>query len=83
MNVSFRVSGCIHKKSQEVRMASLLNVIGKEGMDMYDTFKCDHSSDALKIDQVLQKLEERCVPARKEVNVSSCRMNRLIVVPLH
>ena len=47
-------------------MASLLNVIGKEGMNMYDTFKWDNSSDALKIDQVLQKFEEHCVPARNE-----------------
>jgi len=29
----------IHKKSQEVRVASLLNVIGKEGMDMYEAFQ--------------------------------------------
>ena len=47
-------------------MSSLLNVIGKEGMDMYDTLKWDKSSDALKIDQVLQKFEEGCVPARNE-----------------
>ena len=44
----------IHKKSQDVRVASLLNVIGKEGMGMYDNFKWDNSSEALKINQVLQ-----------------------------
>ena len=49
-------------------MASLLNVIGKEGMDMYDTFQCANASDALKIDKVLEKFEERCVPARNETN---------------
>ena len=47
-------------------MASLLNVIGKEGMDMYETFQWNVESDALKIDKVLEKFEERCVPARNE-----------------
>ena len=47
-------------------MASLLNVIGKEGMDMYDTFQWANASDALKIDKVLEKFEERSFPARNE-----------------
>ena len=46
-----------------MRVASLLNVIG---IVMYDNFKGDNSSDALKIDQVLQNFEQRCVPARNE-----------------
>ena len=44
-------------------MASLLNVIGK---DMYETFQWQNSSDALKIDKVLEKFEERCVSVRNE-----------------
>ena len=30
----YELAAGIHKKAQEVRVASLLNVIGKEGMDM-------------------------------------------------
>ena len=62
----YELAAGIHKKAQEVRVASLLNVIGKEGMDMYETFQWENSSDALKIDKVLEKFEERCVPARNE-----------------
>ena len=62
----YELAAGIHKKAQEVRVASLLNVISKEGMDMYETFQWGNSSDALKIDKVLEKFEERCVPARNE-----------------
>ena len=62
----YELAAGIHKKQEEVWVASLLNVIGKEGMDMYDTFQWANASDALKIDKVLEKFEERCVPARNE-----------------
>ena len=62
----YELAAGIHEKAQEVRVASLLNVIGKEGMDTYETFQWERSSDALKIDKVLEKFEERCVPVRNE-----------------
>ncbi|KAL9976782.1 hypothetical protein ACROYT_G014113 [Oculina patagonica] len=62
----YELAAGIHKKTDEVWVASLLNVIGKEGMDMYDTFQWANLSDARKIDKVLEKFEERCVPARNE-----------------
>lgn len=46
--------------------ASFLNVVGKKGMDMYETFQWDNPSHASKIDKVVEKCEERCVPARNE-----------------
>ena len=57
-------------------MASLLNVIGKEEMDMDEAFIWENDSDALKIDKVLETFEESCVPVRNEIN---CQMNRLII----
>ena len=63
----YELAAGIHKKAQEVRVASLLNVIGKEGMDMYETSQWENSSDTLKIDKVLEKFEERCVPVRNEI----------------
>ena len=45
-------------------MASLVNVIGNEGMDMYETCLWNVELDSLKINKVLEKFEERCVPAR-------------------
>ena len=62
----YELAAGIHKKAQEVQVASLLYVIGKEGMDMYETFQWKNSSDALKIDKVLEKFQERCVPACNE-----------------
>ena len=40
----YELAAGIHKKSEEVRVASLLNVVGKEGMDMYETFQWDWKS---------------------------------------
>ena len=50
----------IHKKAHEVRVASLLNAIGTKGMDIYETFQWENSSDALKLGRVLEKFEEFC-----------------------
>ena len=62
----YELAAGIHRKADEVRVASLLNVVGKEGLDMYETFQWEDASHALKIDKVLEKFEERCVPARNE-----------------
>lgn len=55
-----------HKEAQEVRVASLLNVVGKEGIDMHQTFRWENSSDARKLDKVLETFEECCVPVLNE-----------------
>ena len=60
----YELAAGIHRKADEVRVASLLNVVGKEGLDMYETFQWEDASHALKIDKVLEKFEERCVPVR-------------------
>ena len=51
----YELAAGIDKKAQEVRVASLIDVMGKEGIDMYETFQWPNSSDALKIDKVLEK----------------------------
>ena len=66
MGLRYELAAGIHRKADEVRVASLLNVVGKEGLDMYETFQWEDASHALKIDKVLEKFEERCVPARNE-----------------
>ena len=35
----YELAAGIHRKADEVRLASLLNVVGKEGLDMYETFQ--------------------------------------------
>ena len=83
----YELAAGIHKKAQEVRVASLLNVISKEGMDMCETFQWGDSSDATKTDRVLEKLDGRCVPVRNETyeryiffqTLAIVKMNRLII----
>lgn len=62
----YEIAAGIHKKPNDIRVASLLNVIGNDGIDMYETFQWSTESDAMKIDKVLEKFTERCVPARNE-----------------
>ena len=62
----YEITADIHKKSDEVRVCSLLNVIGKDAIDMYETFQWDGPCDAMKISTVLEKFEEQCVPDRNE-----------------
>lgn len=52
----YQLAAGIHQKAHEVRVASLLTVIGKKGMDMYETFQWE------KLGKVLEKFEEHCVP---------------------
>ena len=40
----FELAAGIHRKPKEVRVASLLNVVGKEGVDMYETFQWEDAS---------------------------------------
>lgn len=62
----YQLAAGIHNKTHEVRVASLLNVIGIKGMDIYETFQWENSSDALKLGKVLEKFEEHSVPVCNE-----------------
>lgn len=58
----------ISKQDGPVRFAHFLNVIGREGFQLFDTFTFDEASHerAAKIDDVLAKFESRCLPQRYE-----------------
>jgi len=62
----YELSARIHKEDPKIRVASLLNVIGSEAVDMYDSFDWDSPDDADNIDIVLQKFDERLMPERNE-----------------
>ena len=65
--VVLRNSGGIASKTEKIRVAALLNVIGRDALDMYETFQWETEGDNFKIAKVLEKFEERCVPARNEI----------------
>jgi len=58
----YKLAAGIHKKTQEVRVALLLNVISKEGMKPFN----GKIRQTLKIDRVLEKFKEHCVPVCNE-----------------
>ena len=62
----YELSARIHKEDPKIRVASLLNVIGSEAVDMFDSFKFDSEAHADDIDIVLQKFDERLMPERNE-----------------
>ena len=72
-----------HKKAQKVRVASMLNAIGKEGMNMCELFQWQYSSDALGIDKVLETYVTKPMKDMFSSNVSNCQVNRLIIKYLH
>ena len=57
----YKVAAKIDKEGSAVRVAHLLNVIGKEGQDMFDTFNLN-DEDCVDVAKVLQEFETRCLP---------------------
>ena len=58
----------ISKQEGPVRVAHFLNVIGREGVQMFNTFTFYEASDesADNLDDILAKYESRCLPQRNE-----------------
>ena len=57
----YETAAKIDKEAGTVRVAHLLNVIGKDGQDMFDTFSLE-GDDRIDIEKVLQEFETRCTP---------------------
>lgn len=61
----YEVAAKINKEAGEVRVAHLLNVIGKDAQELYETFTLS-DDDRESIDTVLEAFQSQCVP---ETNV--------------
>jgi len=57
----------INKEEGTVRIAHLLNVIGKEGQDMFEIFALSED-DCSDITKVLEEFEARCTPITNVIN---------------
>ena len=57
----YETASKIDKEEGPVRVAHLLNVIGKDGQDMYETFSLS-DTDRTDITKVLREFEARCIP---------------------
>ena len=63
----YEIAAGIATKAEKVRVAALLNVIGRNALDMHETFQWENEGNDFKIGKVLEKFEEHCVPARNEI----------------
>lgn len=57
----------ISKETSDIRVAALLNVIGHDGQDMFETFDWGAEPENKdKIEEVLKQFRSRCVPEKNE-----------------
>ena len=53
-----------------MRIAALMNVIGGEGMDLFDAFQWQANEDEGKIEDVLRKFDDNCLPRTRDIHFS-------------
>ena len=63
----YEIAAGIASKTEKVRVAALLNVIGRDALNMNETFRWDDEADSFKTAKVLEKFEKRCLPARNKI----------------
>ncbi|GFU04967.1 transposon Ty3-G Gag-Pol polyprotein [Trichonephila clavipes] len=51
-------------RTDKIKIAILLNLLGSEGLEIYNTFKLESKAN---VSEVLQKFEEYCSPQRNVV----------------
>ena len=52
------------KKAEDIQVATLLTMIGEQGMDIYNSFEWREADDKNKINTVLQKFDGYCEPIK-------------------
>lgn len=56
----------ISQKYSPVRVAHFLNIVGREGVQLFDTFTFTEDESTDNIDDVLAKFESRCLPQQNQ-----------------
>ncbi|KAK9746917.1 hypothetical protein QE152_g5741 [Popillia japonica] len=54
-------------KTDDVKVATLLNFLGDEGIEIYNTFEYETEGDENKLNIVLKKFDEHCQPMKNIV----------------
>ena len=62
----YEIATKISKEEDDIRIAALMNVIGREGMDLIDTFQWQANEDQNNIEDVLRKFDANCLPRTNE-----------------
>ena len=61
---NYEVATDLSNEPDNKRVATLLSVIGKEALEVFNTFTWTRSTDAQKVKEVLKKFEEYCTPKK-------------------
>ena len=65
---NYEIATGVEKKDKPAtRVATLLTVISKEAVDVYNTLTWDEEGDELKIEKVLEKFESFCNPRKNTI----------------
>ena len=59
---NYEIASSLNEKTNDVRVATLLSVIGEDALRIYNTFEWSNPEDCRDIDQVLQRFEKYCTP---------------------
>ena len=78
----YEIASKISKEEDEERIAALMNVIGREGMDLFDTFQWQANEDEWKFEEVLRKFDENCQPTKTKGNWKKFCVNSMKIVCL-
>lgn len=65
--LNFLIASERDKKSDEVKIAILLNLVGEEGVGIFNTFKPSENKDIRKFDNVMEMFNDYCMPKKNVV----------------
>jgi len=51
-------------KPEKQKVATFLTIVGKEGLELFNTFKFNAANDQISLNEVIQKFEEYCEPLK-------------------
>lgn len=71
---NYEIATDLSNEPDTKRVATLLSVVGKDALEVYNTFTWTRSSDAFKLKEVMKKFEEYCTP-RKNLTYERYKFN--------
>ena len=66
--MNYELATGLSKKTNDVRLATFLTVIGDQGYEKYESFSFEEEADKNKIDKVLLKFDAECKILTNQLN---------------
>ena len=71
----YKVSSGLDQKDENIQVATLLHVLGKEWMEFFSNFVWDSEDDRDKIEAVEEKFKAHCAPLTRGTSIAICLSN--------